>query len=288
MSCGRLLSCLLLKVLIADILNSLYLSASRVSVPTPSSAADFLRAHSLLHRKMQLRQHCKESAVGGRIKQHAVTPTRPLLHHARLSNSSSGSSGRTQPLRATSSVAETPTALQNQTNALSSQPSSLGQRPAPLRMSPAISQTVLTMDSIARATNQEQEVCQTCICSFELLSTHQPVVAAYAQSGTGSLPKAVGQSVSFPAVLHLNSWFVVPCSFTGQALNEAVKKPYRVAYQGVPGAYSEMAACKACPDAEPVPCEQFEVAFQVGHLMCGGVGWQQQKQQQDGNSMSAR
>lgn len=52
-------------------------------------------------------------------------------------------------------------------------------------------------------------------------------------------------------------------------------KPYRVAYQGVPGAYSEMAACNACPDAEPVPCEQFEVAFQVGVLMggcCSRVG----------------
>lgn len=48
-----------------------------------------------------------------------------------------------------------------------------------------------------------------------------------------------------------------------QALDSALKKPYRVAYQGVPGAYSEMAACKACPNAEPVPCEQFEVAFQV-------------------------
>lgn len=48
-----------------------------------------------------------------------------------------------------------------------------------------------------------------------------------------------------------------------EVLEEAVKKPHRVAYQGVPGAYSEMAACKACPDAEPVPCEQFEVAFQA-------------------------
>ena len=33
--------------------------------------------------------------------------------------------------------------------------------------------------------------------------------------------------------------------------------------QGVPGAYSEMAALKACPDWEPLPCEQFEVAFQA-------------------------
>ena len=37
----------------------------------------------------------------------------------------------------------------------------------------------------------------------------------------------------------------------------------RVAYQGVPGAYSEGAARKACPDAEPLPCDQFEVAFQA-------------------------
>ena len=38
---------------------------------------------------------------------------------------------------------------------------------------------------------------------------------------------------------------------------------HRVAYQGVPGAYSESAARKACPGAEPLPCEQFEVAFQA-------------------------
>ncbi len=38
---------------------------------------------------------------------------------------------------------------------------------------------------------------------------------------------------------------------------------HRVAYQGMPGAYSENAARKACPDSEPLPCEQFEVAFQA-------------------------
>jgi len=37
----------------------------------------------------------------------------------------------------------------------------------------------------------------------------------------------------------------------------------RVAYQGAPGAYSEGAALKAVPDGEPLPCEQFEVAFQA-------------------------
>ena len=37
----------------------------------------------------------------------------------------------------------------------------------------------------------------------------------------------------------------------------------KTAYQGVPGAYSEVAAQKACPDLDTLPCEQFEVAFQV-------------------------
>lgn len=36
----------------------------------------------------------------------------------------------------------------------------------------------------------------------------------------------------------------------------------RVAYQGVPGAYSEAAAAMVYPNCEPIPCEQFEVAFQ--------------------------
>ncbi|KAH6559283.1 hypothetical protein KP509_1Z016600 [Ceratopteris richardii] len=40
----------------------------------------------------------------------------------------------------------------------------------------------------------------------------------------------------------------------------------RVAYQGVPGAYSEAAAAKAYPNCEPVPCEQFEAAFQAVEL----------------------
>ncbi|MCO5583740.1 hypothetical protein L7F22_037654 [Adiantum nelumboides] len=40
----------------------------------------------------------------------------------------------------------------------------------------------------------------------------------------------------------------------------------RVAYQGVPGAYSEAAAGKAFPKCEAVPCEQFEAAFQAVEL----------------------
>uniref|UniRef100_A0ACD5XVP5 Uncharacterized protein n=1 Tax=Avena sativa TaxID=4498 RepID=A0ACD5XVP5_AVESA len=40
----------------------------------------------------------------------------------------------------------------------------------------------------------------------------------------------------------------------------------RVAYQGVPGAYSEAAAGKAYPSCDAIPCDQFEVAFQAVEL----------------------
>ncbi|GAA0142868.1 dehydratase [Lithospermum erythrorhizon] len=40
----------------------------------------------------------------------------------------------------------------------------------------------------------------------------------------------------------------------------------RVAYQGVPGAYSEAAAGKSYPNCEAIPCDQFEVAFQAVEL----------------------
>ncbi|XP_031499126.1 arogenate dehydratase 1 [Nymphaea colorata] len=40
----------------------------------------------------------------------------------------------------------------------------------------------------------------------------------------------------------------------------------RVAYQGVPGAYSEAAAGKAYPNCDAIPCDQFEIAFQAVEL----------------------
>lgn len=53
-----------------------------------------------------------------------------------------------------------------------------------------------------------------------------------------------------------------PRPFLSQLSNPSFASA-KAAYQGVPGAYSEVAARKACPDFDPLPCDQFEVAFQV-------------------------
>ncbi|XP_024401444.1 arogenate dehydratase/prephenate dehydratase 6, chloroplastic isoform X1 [Physcomitrium patens] len=57
-----------------------------------------------------------------------------------------------------------------------------------------------------------------------------------------------------------------PLSITDLALPPRHGSDVRVAYQGVPGAYSEAAAAKAYPRCEAVPCDQFEAAFQAVEL----------------------
>jgi hypothetical protein len=57
--------------------------------------------------------------------------------------------------------------------------------------------------------------------------------------------------------------FAGPLSIMDLALPPRHGSDLRVAYQGVPGAYSEAAAAKAYPQCEAVPCEQFDAAFQV-------------------------
>lgn len=57
-----------------------------------------------------------------------------------------------------------------------------------------------------------------------------------------------------------------PLSVTDLAKPPSHGSSVRVAYQGVPGAYSEAAAAKAFPKCEAVPCEQFEAAFQAVEL----------------------
>ncbi|KAF5729065.1 arogenate dehydratase/prephenate dehydratase 1 chloroplastic-like [Tripterygium wilfordii] len=57
-----------------------------------------------------------------------------------------------------------------------------------------------------------------------------------------------------------------PLSATDLSSSPDGSSKVRVAYQGIPGAYSEAAALKAYPKCETVPCEQFEAAFQAVEL----------------------
>ncbi|KAA8515515.1 hypothetical protein F0562_018874 [Nyssa sinensis] len=57
-----------------------------------------------------------------------------------------------------------------------------------------------------------------------------------------------------------------PLSATDLSSSPCNGSKVRVAYQGVPGAYSEAAALKAYPKCETVPCDQFEAAFTAVEL----------------------
>ena len=52
-------------------------------------------------------------------------------------------------------------------------------------------------------------------------------------------------------------------AWDGEDVETGHKKKLRVAYQGMPGAYSEAAALAAYPTCDPYPCEQFENAFEA-------------------------
>ncbi|KAK2974839.1 hypothetical protein RJ640_005623 [Escallonia rubra] len=54
-----------------------------------------------------------------------------------------------------------------------------------------------------------------------------------------------------------------PLSATDLSSSPSAGSNVRIAYQGLPGAYSEAAALKAYPKCETVPCDQFEAAFKV-------------------------
>ncbi|CAI9768568.1 unnamed protein product [Fraxinus pennsylvanica] len=76
--------------------------------------------------------------------------------------------------------------------------------------------------------------------------THDLVPVKTAKTVPSAFPKPLSIADLLPAPMH------------GSQL--------RVAYQGVPGAYSEAAAGKAYPNCEAIPCDQFEAAFQAVEL----------------------
>ncbi|XP_010278652.1 PREDICTED: arogenate dehydratase/prephenate dehydratase 1, chloroplastic isoform X2 [Nelumbo nucifera] len=57
-----------------------------------------------------------------------------------------------------------------------------------------------------------------------------------------------------------------PLSVSDLSASPSDGSKVRVAYQGVPGAFSEAAALKAYPQCEAVPCDQFEAAFKAVEL----------------------
>ena len=90
--------------------------------------------------------------------------------------------------------------------------------------------------------------------------------AAASTGGTGEQQQQQLYNMTHAATAALSITDLAPPPMHGSNL--------RVAYQGVPGAYSEAAACKAYNNGngngggscEPIPCDQFEVAFQSVEL----------------------
>lgn len=100
---------------------------------------------------------------------------------------------------------------------------------------------------------------------------YRPVLAAQDASSTqieeGNPEQIWGTNAPVVSTTELVSLTLPkPLSITDLALPPRHGSDLRVAYQGVPGAYSEAAAAKAYPRCEAVPCEQFEAAFQAVEL----------------------
>eukprot|EP00249_Psilotum_nudum_P011234 c23042_g1_i1 orf=492-1775(+) len=84
----------------------------------------------------------------------------------------------------------------------------------------------------------------------------QPALQLQSEENCGALEPVPRDLITLPRPLSITDFSPQPTH--GSRL--------RVAYQGVPGAYSEAAATRAYPNCEAVPCEQFEAAFQAVEL----------------------
>ncbi|KAG2430647.1 hypothetical protein HYH02_013645 [Chlamydomonas schloesseri] len=81
----------------------------------------------------------------------------------------------------------------------------------------------------------------------------------------GRMPSGVvdHRLVASPGGVLTSSLIAKAANKSMEELSNPAYSAAKAAYQGVPGAYSEVAARKACPDFDPLPCDQFEVAFQA-------------------------
>ncbi|KAL8089949.1 hypothetical protein AgCh_039422 [Apium graveolens] len=128
--------------------------------------------------------------------------------------------------------------------------------------------SVYRVDSVANATNFANSVGATRAdwqASCAILASK---VVSQEQQNT---PEKTGDHIT--AVNGHKTLEIVPIDNLPKPLTIADLSPapmhgstLRVAYQGVPGAYSEAAAGKAYPNCDAIPCDQFEIAFQAVEL----------------------
>ncbi|KAH9331586.1 hypothetical protein KI387_003694, partial [Taxus chinensis] len=78
--------------------------------------------------------------------------------------------------------------------------------------------------------------------------------------------KGVSENGNFELTARDSNTLPRPLSILDLSVPVNQRSQLRVAYQGVPGAFSEDAAAKAYPKCEAVPCEQFETAFEAVEL----------------------
>lgn len=118
-------------------------------------------------------------------------------------------------------------------------------RPFSLQASTILRGSVRTEHGILRTTSGRNAVNPAC----------RPLRSAASSS---SSPNAVSSLGSLRRTLP-----IVAASSGDPIPGAELQRSDLVAYQGVPGAYSEAAALKACPGKELLPCDQFETAFQA-------------------------
>ncbi|KAL5209715.1 hypothetical protein ABZP36_005338 [Zizania latifolia] len=139
--------------------------------------------------------------------------------------------------------------------------------PACLRLPflPARSRSSSSLPRVPRASSVSVKCCaaDADASSVSIPSASHGGVGAICADGLVGPPAPVPDSPApapAPASRYLH-W--LPRPLTSVGLMEAGVDGLRVAYQGCPGAYSEVAAKKAYPNCQTVPCEHFDTTFKA-------------------------